>query len=57
MLAQYLDAQNIATFRQKLAAQVADQAGEQPLPALGLHQLQEINSRIRANDLSEWIKA
>ncbi|AZE56931.1 hypothetical protein C4K03_4793 [Pseudomonas synxantha] len=55
--AQYLDAQKIATFRQKLAAQVADQAGEQPLPALGLHQLQEVNSRIRANDLSEWIKA
>lgn len=55
--AQYLDAQKIATFRQKLAAKVAEQAGEQPLPALGLHQLQEINSRIRANDLSGWLKA
>ncbi|MGG5220780.1 ankyrin repeat domain-containing protein [Pseudomonas syringae pv. coryli] len=52
--AQYLDAQQIQAFRQNLAAQVAEQAKGKPLGALPLHQLQEINSRLRAGDLSDW---
>ncbi|QUP68530.1 hypothetical protein PSYCIT7_007400 [Pseudomonas syringae Cit 7] len=52
--AQYLDAQKIQAFRQNLAAQVAEQTRGKPLGALPLHQLQEINSRLRAGDLSDW---
>jgi hypothetical protein len=54
--AQYLDASQTALFRQKLAAQVAEQAGDEPLGTLELHQLQRINSDIRAQNLSEWPK-
>ena len=54
--AQYLDAQKITAFRQTLAAQVTEQAGDKPLGSLGLQQLQGINSSIRAHDLREWLK-
>ncbi len=53
--AQYLDASQTARFRQKLAAQVTEQAGDHPLGSLDLHQLQRINSDIRAKDLNEWL--
>ncbi|MEN5032079.1 ankyrin repeat domain-containing protein [Pseudomonas sp. Ps21-P2] len=51
----YLDASQTALFRQKLAAEVAEQAGDKPLGTLDLSQLQRINSDIRAKDLSEWL--
>jgi hypothetical protein len=53
--ARYLDASHAALFRAKLAAEVADHAGDAPLGTLDLHQLQRINSDIRAKDLSEWL--
>ncbi|KDD66112.1 hypothetical protein ABH912_005460 [Pseudomonas sp. BT76 TE3572] len=49
--AQYLDDQKIVMFRQKLLAQIAEQAGDEPLQTLSLHRLQAINSSIRANYL------
>lgn len=53
--AQYLDASQTTLFRQKLAAEVAEQAGDKPLGTLDLAQLQRINSDIRAKNLSEWL--
>lgn len=51
----YLDASQTAMFKQKLAAHVVEQAGDQPLETLELQQLQRINSDIRAKNLSEWL--
>lgn len=53
--ARYLDASHAASFRGKLAAEVAGQAGDKPLGTLELQQLQRINSDIRARNLSEWL--
>lgn len=48
--AHYLDAHKVEVTRHKLAAQIAELAGGEPLGTLGIHRLQDINSRIRAND-------
>ncbi|UZE15861.1 ankyrin repeat domain-containing protein [Pseudomonas sp. B21-054] len=54
--AHYLDEQKIRAFRQKLLAEIAEQAGNDQLQTLSLHRLQDINSSIRASFLSASVK-